>query len=180
MFYGPGYDKVKILIMVMSPVILLMGIENVIGTQYLIPTKQQNKYTASVTCGLIINFILNYFLIIKWQAIGASIATILSQLVVDGLQLYSVRKEMDLKEMFKPLFKYLMVGLLMFICCNAIGYVIDEYVFIKEYFMEISEYIRYGIKLLVQVITYFGILIMSKDALIMPVLDKFKKRFVKG
>ena len=184
MFYGPGYDKVKILIVVMSPAILLMGIENVIGTQYLIPTKQQNKYTKSVTCGLVVNFVLNYFLIMKWQAIGASIATILSQLVVDSIQLASVRKEMNLKEMFKPLFKYLLVGILMFVCCNIIGYVIDEYVFIKEYFIEMSEYIRYSIKLLVQVVVgaavYFTLLIMSKDELIMPVLARVKKRFVKG
>lgn len=184
MFYGPGYEKVNILIAVMSPIILLMGIENVVGTQYLIPTKQQKKYTISVSYGLAINFILNYFLIIKWQAIGASIATVISQIVVDGIQLFYVRNEMNLKDMFKPLIKYLLIGIVMFVLCIGVGYVIDNSLFINESIKELSEYIRYSIKLVIQVlvgvIVYFGLLIFSKDELIMPILNRVKSRLVKN
>lgn len=179
MFYGPGYDKVKTLIVVLSPVILLMGIENVIGTQYLIPTKQQKKYTISVTCGLILNLILNYFLIIKWQAIGAAIATVISQFVVDMIQLYQVRKEMNLKEMFKPLVRYLLVGILMFVICIGIGYIFDNKVF-GENNINVSEYIKYIVTIGVQVcfgaVIYIGVLILSKDDLIMPVINNLKTR----
>lgn len=47
-FFGPGYEKTAILISIISPIILLMGIANVIGTQYLLPTKRQKEYTISV------------------------------------------------------------------------------------------------------------------------------------
>lgn len=183
MFYGPGYDKVKDLIIYLSPIILLMGIENVIGTQYLIPTKQQKKYTISVSVGLAVNVVLNYILIIKYQAIGAAISTIISQFIVDMLQMIQVRDELDLKEMFKPLFKYVLVGILMFVLSVGTGYVCENKIFIKENNLELSEYVEYILTITLQVfvggITYIGILIISKDSLIMPVLNRVTARFKK-
>ena len=92
-FFGPGYDKVVILMNIITPIILLMGIANIIGTQYLLPTKRQKEFTLSVLAGVIVNFILNYIMINLWQSIGACIATVVSQLVVDIMQLHYVKKE---------------------------------------------------------------------------------------
>ena len=38
-FFGQGYDRVALIINVISPIILFIGMSNVIGTQYLLPTK---------------------------------------------------------------------------------------------------------------------------------------------
>ena len=46
-FFGEGYDKVAILMNVISPIILFIGLSNVTGTQYLLPTKRQKEYTIS-------------------------------------------------------------------------------------------------------------------------------------
>ena len=40
-FFGQGYEKVAILMNVISPIILFIGLSNVTGTQYLLPTKRQ-------------------------------------------------------------------------------------------------------------------------------------------
>ena len=64
-FFGEGYEKVVILINVMAPTILLNGMANVIGTQYLLPTKRQKEYTIAIVSGLLINFILNYIPSVK-------------------------------------------------------------------------------------------------------------------
>ena len=71
-----------------------MGIANVVGNQYLLPSKRQKEYTIAVTTGLVSNFILNFILIKMCNSIGASIATVLSQLIVDIIQIYYIRKEM--------------------------------------------------------------------------------------
>ena len=42
-FYGDGYDKVVDLLIIISPILVAIGLSNVIGTQYLLPTKQQKK-----------------------------------------------------------------------------------------------------------------------------------------
>ena len=60
LFFGEGYDKVIILLNVISPTIILTGMANVIGTQYLLPIKRQKEYTFTITIGLVINFILNF------------------------------------------------------------------------------------------------------------------------
>lgn len=105
-FFGPGYTKVIILMDIITPIILLMGISNIIGTQYLLPTKRQKEFTIAVVLGIIVNFILNFILINLFNSIGACIATVVSQLVVTLLQFYFVRKEINIKTMFKLSYKY--------------------------------------------------------------------------
>lgn len=150
-FFGKGYDKSIILINIISPIILLMGIANVIGTQYLLPTKKQKEYTFSVTVGLVVNFVLNMILINLWDSVGASIATVLSQLVVDILQIRNISKEIDLKELFKLSIKYFISGIIMFIACFVVKRFVSDII--------ISLIVQIG----VGVIVYFGILLLLKD-----------------
>lgn len=69
LFFGQGYERVVILMNVISPIILIIGMSNVTGTQYLLPTKRQREFSISVICGAVINFILNISLIGKFGAI---------------------------------------------------------------------------------------------------------------
>ncbi len=112
-FFGDGYEKVIILINVIAPTIILTGMANVIGTQYLLPTKRQKEYTATITIGLVINFILNYILISLYDSIGASIATVISELVVVIGQLYVIRKDINAKEIISLCYTYLMASVVM-------------------------------------------------------------------
>lgn len=61
-FFGAGYDKAVTLISIISPIILLMGIANVIGTQYLLPTKRQKEYTISVAARSISKFYIKLYI----------------------------------------------------------------------------------------------------------------------
>lgn len=112
-FFGPGYEKVIILLNVISPTIILTGMANVIGTQYLLPTKRQKEYTTTIVIGLVINFILNYILINLYNSIGASIATVASELVVVIAQMYVIRKDINPKEIIKLSYTYILAGSIM-------------------------------------------------------------------
>ena len=81
-FFGQGYEKVAMLINIISPVVLFIGISNIIGTQYLLPTKKQKSFTISVTAGAIINFLLNTILINKIGSVGACVATVIAEIIV--------------------------------------------------------------------------------------------------
>ena len=124
-FFGDGYEKVAILMSIISPILLLMGISNVLGNQYLIPTKRQKEYTIAVGIGVVVNFILNYFCIMLWKSIGACIATVLSQIVVDYIQIKELKHEVDFKSIFKLSYKYLFASILMFIACNLTKLIIS-------------------------------------------------------
>lgn len=119
-FFGDGYDKVVILMNVMTPNILFNGIASVIGTQYLLPTKRQKEYTCAIVAGLAVNFILNYILIQTYYSVGASIATIVSELVLVLVEIYVVRKDINIKEVLKSSSNYLLAGLVMFATCILI------------------------------------------------------------
>ena len=168
LFFGEGYDKVVLLITIMSPILLLMGIANVLGTQYLLPTKRQKEYTISVTIGVIVNFFLNYYLISKYAAIGASIATVLSQLVVDLVQLYCVRNDIKIKELVISSWKYLCSGFVMFVFCMITGLVLSQ-----GYVFEIS------VQIIVGVMVYFIMLIVLKDDYVYKFLSKVKNSVLK-
>lgn len=116
-FFGEGYEKVVVLINVMAPTIILNGIANVIGTQYLLPTKKQKEYTMAIVAGLAVNFILNYILIKSYYSVGASIATIISELVLVIVEFYIIRKDINIKEVLKLSSNYVLSGLIMLITC---------------------------------------------------------------
>ena len=123
-FFGEGYDKVAILMNVISPIILFIGLSNVTGTQYLLPTKRQKEYTISVIIGAITNFIMNACLIWKFGAIGASIGTVIAEFTVTAVQLYFVRNNFDFKQIIKISKNYVVSSIAMFIVCIIIGNVV--------------------------------------------------------
>jgi len=189
-FFGAGYEKVNIIIYILSPMVLLMGLANVLGTQYLLPLKKQKEYTFSVTIGVIVNFILNYILITLYQSVGAAIATVLSQIVVDILQYNHVKKEVTLKELFNLCWKYIISSIVMFILCFAIKEVLSISIVIQGIYnlansMVISKEYLYNIlsivlQISVGAISYIVMLIILKDEYIFKFINKIRSHFLKN
>lgn len=163
-FFGRGYDKVAILMSVISPILLLIGLSNVTGTQYLLPTKRQREFTISVICGAVVNFILNSFLIWTFGAIGASVATVIAEFTVTSVQLYFVRNDFELKEVFKLAKNYLLSSLIMFFVC----FVIRE--FIESNMLSTLLQVSLG------GVTYFVCLLVLKDKFIFEVIERVKSK----
>ena len=161
-FFGKGYDKAATLIMIFCPMILLMGIENVIGTQYMLPTKRQKEYTISVVIGVIINLILNFILINLWQSIGAAIATIFSQLAVDSVQIFFVRKDIKWKPLIRIAVRYFVASLVMFGACLLVKLIIHKIA------------ITIILQMIVGVAVYVGMLILFRDKFLNTILDRIK------
>lgn len=166
-FYGKGYDKVIPLLCVISPIIVLIGLSNITGTQYLLPTKKQNQYTLSVVVGAIVNFILNLILIKYFASIGASIATVIAELTVTSIQFILVRKEIKFIDVIKLSYKYVIGSLIMFMCSMIVGY------FIKDNLVSII------LQVIVSFFVYFLVLYILKDKMINEVVVRFKSKIRK-
>lgn len=115
LFFGQSFRSVDVLLMIEAPVIILIGMSNVLGQQYLLPTKQTASYTTSVTLGAIVNMISNIPLILLFGVRGAMVATLISEGVVTGYQLYVTRRQLNFKPLIYGTSKYLIAGLVMFI-----------------------------------------------------------------
>ena len=184
-FLGPGYDKVVTLIYLICPIILLMGVANVVGTQYLLPTKRQKEFTISITIGVIVNFILNYILISLYASIGACIATVLSQLVVDSAQFFFVRKDINVKEVLKLTRKYLFASLVMFAVCFGVRMALNiesvsTFITSIVHTEKSAEFLMNSVSVVLQVafgvIAYFVMLIVLKDDYIYKFINKIKEK----
>ncbi len=148
-FFGEGYDPVAPLMIIISPILVIIATSNVIGKQYLLPTKQQNAFTISIVAGATINFILNIILIRFWDAVGASIATVVAELVVTGVQCWYVRKQLPLRQCLGSGVRYLIYGLIMFLAVRGVGMVLPEGKIWVLAVMVIVGVIFYGAELLI-------------------------------
>lgn len=115
LFLTAKFNEVIPIIMIESVVIWLIAWSNAIGTQYLLPTNQSKAYSISVILGAVINLLCNIPLIVLWGALGASIATVISEATVTSYQLWAIRRQVDFHKLFFETYKYFLSGLLMFI-----------------------------------------------------------------
>lgn len=166
-FFGAGYEKVVILMSIISPIMLAIGLSNVIGTQYLLPTKRQKEYTISVLIGAIVNFIMNMLLIKTYGAIGASIGTVIAETSVTLVQFYFVRKEICLSKLLKLAFKYIVAALTMFMVCLFVGKLINNNLY------SIIAQVCVG------TLTYVIILLIMKDKFIYSIMNRIKAKIIK-
>ena len=85
LFFGNGYDQVVKLLYVFSPIIVIIGISNCLGSQYYTPCGKRKESTKYLIAGSISNLVLNLLLIPRLGAEGAAIASIIAETVVSVL-----------------------------------------------------------------------------------------------
>lgn len=120
-FFGAGYEKVQVLLPVLAFLILAIGINNVTGMQYLIPTKRQNLFTFTVIIGAVVNLVLNVILIPIFQSVGAAIASVTAETIIAIVQIFIVRKELNPSIIIKQGANYFIAGTVMSIVLFAIN-----------------------------------------------------------
>lgn len=114
-FYGDGYEKVIFMISLLSLIVPAIGASNIIGIQLFVPSGRENLLTKSVVTGSCINVVLNLFLIRKYGANGAVVASIIAEYSVTAVQMYMARNEISYKKIFGLFFRYLMFAAVMFV-----------------------------------------------------------------
>ena len=120
-FFGRGYDKIKIVMPLLSIIILFISISSLIA-QLLLSIKQTKKYTISVVSGAIINFILNIILIYYFKSIGACIATVIAEFCIASIDLYFIRDNFNTFEIINNNKQYIVLSLIMFFICYSFNY----------------------------------------------------------
>ena len=114
-YLGPEYGYTAELMMLLSPTILLSGIATLIRTQVLIPNGREKQYTISIIWGALVNFVLNFFFIMHFHAVGACITTIIANFIVMLVQILYTRKEFDYIAFVAKLLPYVVSGSAMFV-----------------------------------------------------------------
>lgn len=120
-FLGNEYGETAVLMMILAVTVPMIGWNNFVRTQILIPMQQDKIYTVAVIAGAIVNFSLNVILIYFYRARGAAAATIFSYLTVMLIQMKPLWKTSDVKRYLGYLRYALFEGLVMFAAVRRIG-----------------------------------------------------------
>lgn len=120
-FFTDQFAGIDNLLIISSLIILAISWSNVIGMQLLIPLNRVKEFTISVTTGAVINLVLNLILLKRLGAYGACISTIVAESLVTVLQLFFVRKFINLKEFIFPIFIFVPPAIIMYLIVSTIG-----------------------------------------------------------
>lgn len=162
-FFGAGYDKVVLNMIMIAPIIIIIGYSNVIGTQFLLPTGRQKQYTISVCAGTVVNLVFNLILIPHFLSYGAAIATVVAEMSVTFIQILFTRNIFSYKYILKLIYKYIIASAIMLISLLIVGNIFSSGI--------ISTVIEIGIGAIV----YLIILLVLKDETIKNVISKRRR-----
>ncbi len=164
-FFGEGYDGVSIMINVLSPIILFMGLNSIIGWQYLMTVKREKDFTKSVAIGAVMNLLLNFILIKKFNAVGAALASITSMLIMTIINFNFIKDIIKINELLNIIPKILFSSLIMFLVIKPIELI------------QINSIVITFIQILLGVLIYAILLIVFKDKFVMKYINKLIQKF---
>ena len=163
-FFGEGFEKMDVLIMVGSLLIISLGLNNVTGMQYLMPVKKQNVFTISVIIGAITNCVLNFILIRYYGALGAIIASVVAETVVLLVHLIYMKDKISMAGWLKCSIKYWIAGILMLVIT----------LLINERF--VGGIYNTALQVIVGIGVYFGVLYLLKDEFFFRIVNSLKDK----
>lgn len=151
LFLGSGYEKSIILLKIFSFLIIIVGLNNAIGKQVLMPIGRQREYNMSVIVGTIVNCILNLFLIKSFYSIGASLASVTAETIILLLFIYYSKDFISVQWIFGKSIKFLISSLIM------TGFITYMYNFLPMTWFSMLTQIAGGI------LIYFIMLLILKE-----------------
>ena len=159
-FFGEGFDSVVLLLRLYSPLLILVGISNCLGTQYLTPSGQRGRSSKGIIAGAVVNVILNFAMIPKLGAVGATIASVIAELVIACVYFYMSKGYISLAILWKHSYKRLLASCLMFAAVLAAG------------LLPISGILLTVLQIGIGAMVYLAILLLLKDNMISILLSK--------
>jgi len=164
-YLGESFIDAIILLQIISPIILIIGCSNVLGSQYLIPTKRDKLFTISIVSGAVINLVFNLILIQYFQALGAVISTVIAEFTIVAVMYFVVRKELKLSQILKTAIKPLIAGLIMVVVIGFLNTVLNISI-LSTIILVIVGIVVYGLTLLI-----------IRDKMILETISEIKKKF---
>jgi O-antigen/teichoic acid export membrane protein len=150
-FYGPGFEQVTKLLLLSTWLIITLSWSSVFGTQILVATGEERKYTKAVIISLVINISSNFILIPRFEASGAIISSLVSEYFGMFIMAFYCRKKVEIGHMLLGITKYIFASIIMCALVFPIGRVVHP------------DILATFVQLLVGGIVYFILMIILKD-----------------
>lgn len=168
-FLGSGYLPVTFLMYVCSPLVLVVGLSDCIGSQILTPGGKRAQSGKVIVAGAVVNACLNFLLIPHFQASGAAAASVAAECFITALYLWLGRDFIKLKMLVTYGWKRLFAAVVM------LGAVVWTGQFLEQVrgLGPITTFIQIGTGAAV----YFVVLLAMRDSFLYYYLGKIIQKF---
>lgn len=119
-FLGPGYDRAVMMLIMMSPIVVIIGVSNCLGSQYYTPSGKRAQSARFIIVGSIVNLILNLLLIPRFWGYGAIAASIIAELTITILYITFAGESFHPAVLLRDGWKKLIAATLMFAAVRLI------------------------------------------------------------
>lgn len=172
LFFGDEFVNTSLYIKLLSPVILVIGISNCLGSHYYTPAGLRKQSAIYIVIGAVINLIINIILIPHFKGVGAIISTIIAELIITILYLKNCNGFLPIGMLFKFSYKKLLAAIIM---CLSISFISK---------LPFNTYIMLGLEVILGGSIYVLCLFAFKDKFIFdtfntqikPKIYKFLKK----
>ncbi|GHU61341.1 hypothetical protein FACS189418_0840 [Clostridia bacterium] len=129
LLYGADFRGSIILLALLSVTLIFISWGNVLRMQYIIPTGQDKVYIVSIFFGALLNLIINRLCIPVMGALGACLATVITEFSVSAFQSWKMRKQLPLKTYFSTAYGFILYGMVM----NIVLISFNHFKFLKSF-----------------------------------------------
>lgn len=162
-YLGENFEKSILLMNVFSPLILFVGMANIIGLAFLIPINKQFVNIISIVVAAVINVILNCILIRYYASVGAAISSVIAEGIGITIQCTYVFK--------KKLFSFKR-----FIMCSIRNWISGAIMFVvlfllKYYLLPVAVW-SLIVLIVTGIVVYFALLFVLRDKFLMDAVKK--------
>jgi O-antigen/teichoic acid export membrane protein len=161
---GSYYVQAIPVMRMMNPIIVIIGMGSLLGSQILIPMGKEKYTLVSEIIGAVSNFSLNLILIPRFQAFGAAIATVSAESLVTATQIFFARKYFTIYKFFFSFLKYFLNSIVMGII-----------VFFIISFFE-AQYLKLILGICTGIVVYIFLLFIEKNPIIFEVFMALKSK----
>lgn len=164
LFCGNSFEPAIYTLRIISPIIIALGISNLIGIQLLYPLGKIKLVTISTCIGALVNISLNFILIPIYCQNGAAIATLFAEFSVTFTQIYLARNILPFKIMDSHVCKYVLSSLVVLLLCYFTNMIF------------VNDLASLLFTCIIGIFVYCSLMLLFKDALFMNMYVRcFKK-----
>jgi len=119
-FLGPGYERSITMLILMSPIVVIIGVSNCLGSQYFTPAGKRAQSARFIIAGSCVNLVLNLILIPRYWGYGAIIASLIAELTITVLYVAFSGESFHPAVLIRDGWKKLLAAALMFAAARMI------------------------------------------------------------
>lgn len=120
LYFGKGFEMVGIIMAIEGMMVVFIGLNSVVGWQYMMPIGMVKQMSIAVSVGAILNLVLNFILIPLYGVIGATVSTVLAELIILLTMIFYTYKKIDYSYLFTGVTRYLLAGGFMWVLIEII------------------------------------------------------------